>query len=196
MRQKCYTYFMKQGEKTKRHILEQSDKLFYEHGYAHSSFTDIMNATGLSKGNITYHFKNKRAILEGIVAQRMSEIEASFKTWEEKANTPTERLALFCEMIVEQQGAIESFGCPMGTLTAEFSKNEPELYTLTLPMFNAYRAWLGEQFRELGFKSYDEEAMSLLGRVQGVAMVTHAFKDSDFFRREMERVKEEIKQKG
>ena len=187
---------MKQGEKTKRHILEQSDKLFYEHGYAHSSFTDIMNATGLSKGNITYHFKNKRAILEGIVAQRMSEIEASFKAWEEKANTPTERLALFCDMIVEQQGAIESFGCPMGTLTAEFSKNEPELYALTLPMFNAYRAWLGEQFKELGFKAYDEEAMSLLGRVQGIAMVTHAFKDSDFFRREMERVKEEIKQKG
>jgi len=184
---------MKQGEKTKHYILDESNKLFYMNGYSSSSFSDIVNATGLSKGNITYHFKNKQAILEGIIAKRMVEIEASFKQWEEQGSTPKERLMLFCDMIIAEQENIESFGCPMGTLTAEFSKNQPELYALTLPMFSAYRVWLKEQFEELGFSNAEEEAMSLLSRVQGVAMVTHAFKDKSFLTYEMRKIKDEIK---
>ncbi len=183
---------MKQGEKTKNYILEESNRLFYVNGYASTSFSDIVKATGLSKGNITYHFKNKQAILEGIVAKRMEQIEASFQAWNKQSSNPKERLLLFCEMIVAEQKSIESFGCPMGTLTAEFAKNEPELYALTLPMFSAYREWLKEQFTKLGFSHADEEAMSLLSRVQGVAMVTHAFKDKGFLYREMERIKREI----
>ena len=184
---------MKQGEKTKNYILDESNRLFYVNGYASTSFSDIMNATGLSKGNITYHFKNKQTILEGIVAKRMGEIEASFRAWEEQGATAKERLILFCEMIVGEQKSIESFGCPMGTLTAEFSKNQPELYALTLPMFSAYRVWLKEQFEELDSSHADEEAMSLLSRVQGVAMVTHAFKDKSFLTYEMRKIKDEIK---
>ena len=183
---------MKQGEKTKQYILDESNKLFYINGYASSSFSDIVNATGLSKGNITYHFKNKKAILEGIINKRMLEIETSFKAWEEKSTDPKERLLLFCDMIVSEKDNIEAFGCPMGTLTAEFSKNEPELYALTVPMFNAYRVWIKEQFTALGFSHADEEAMSLLGKVQGVAMVTHAFKDKDFLYKEIQKIKKEI----
>ena len=185
---------MKQGEKTKRHILEQSDRLFYMHGYASTSFNDIMHATGLSKGNITYHFKNKQAILQGIVSKRMKDIEASFVTWEAQSVDTKERLSLFCEMIISEQVNIEAFGCPMGTLTAEFSKNEPTLYAITLPMFQAYRAWLSEQFSALGLepKVSDEKAMSLLGRVQGIAMVAHSFKDRHFLVSEIGKIKSEL----
>jgi AcrR family transcriptional regulator len=183
---------MKQGEKTKHYILDESNKLFYKNGYNSSSFSDIVKETGLSKGNLTYHFKNKKAILEGIIAKRMLEIEGSFKAWEEQSENPKQRLLLFCDMIVGEQENIESFGCPMGTLTAEFSKNEPELYALTLPMFSAYRQWLKEQFEALDFDNPDEEAMSLLGKVQGVAMVTHGFKDKKFLLREIEKIKKEV----
>lgn len=185
---------MKQGEKTKRYILEQSNTLFYKNGYAHTSFTDIMHATGLSKGNITYHFKNKRAILEGIIAQRMEEIAVLFEEWESKTKEPIKRLDFFCNMIIKQEENIASFGCPMGTLTAEFSKNEPELYILTIPMFTAYRRWLSKQFKELNFEASDEKAMSFLSRVQGVAMVAHAFQDKEFLHHEMQKVKSELKE--
>lgn len=185
---------MKQGEKTKQHILEQSNVLFYINGYSSTSFTDIMEATGLSKGNITYHFKNKQAILEGIIAQRLREAECFFKIWEEKSQNPKERLAFFCDMILSEQENIEAYGCPMGTLTAEFSKNEPTLYTITLPLFQSYRAWLAKQFSLLGANNADADtqAMSLLGRVQGVAMVAHSFKDRYFLVNEIEKIKEEL----
>jgi len=183
---------MKQGEKTKFFILDESNKLFYMNGYASTSFSDIVEKTGLSKGNITYHFKNKQIILEGIVAKRMLEIEVTFKGWEEQSAEPKERLLLFCDMVVCRQNDLKKFGCPMGTLTAEFSKNEPELYEITLPMFKLYRTWLKEQFELLGFSSRyaDEEAMSLVSKVQGIAMVTHAFKDTEFLSREMKKIKD------
>ncbi|WP_415398527.1 TetR/AcrR family transcriptional regulator [Sulfurimonas sp. CS5] len=48
-------------------MLDAYNELFYKNGYASTSFSDIENITGLSKGNITYHFKNKQSILEGII---------------------------------------------------------------------------------------------------------------------------------
>lgn len=185
---------MKQGEKTKLYILEESNQLFYMNGYSSTSFSDIVNATGLSKGNITYHFKNKQMILKGIVEKRMEAIEASFKSWETQSEKPQERLAFFCEMIISEQENIQAFGCPMGTLTAEFSKNEPTLYEITLPMFQAYRQWIVEQFLALGLKNQEaeENAMRLLSRVQGVAMVAHAFKDRTFLASEIETIKQDV----
>lgn len=182
---------MKQGEKTKNLILDESDKLFYMNGYASTSFSDIVEKTGLSKGNITYHFKNKQIILEGIIAKRMVKIKKSFQVWEEQSSKPKERLLLFCDMIVSQKDNLKAFGCPMGTLTAEFSKNEPELYEITLPMFQLYRRWLKEQFILLGLsqEEADEESISLLSRVQGVAMIVHAFKEQEVLEREILKVK-------
>ena len=185
---------MKQGEKTKRYILEQSNKLFYTKGYANTSFTDIMEATGLRKGNITYHFKTKQAILEGIIAQRLEEIETSFRKWEASSEDPVERLIAFCDMIVSQQDNLTRYGCPMGTLTAEFAKNEPTLHAIALPLFQHYRAWIAKQYMLLGADETqaDTLAMSLLARVQGIAMVAHVFGDKAFLVREMEDVKQEL----
>ena len=183
---------MKQGEKTKNYILEESDKLFYINGYASTSFSDIVKVTNLSKGNITYHFKNKQMILEGIINKRILEIEANFSEWEKKVTSPIARLHLFCDMIINEQDNLKSFGCPMGTLTAEFSKNEPELYSLTVPMFQSYKKWLTKQFTLLKFTNAEEQSMSLLAKVQGVAMVTHAFKDTAFLITEMQKIKDKI----
>ena len=133
---------MKQGEKTKEHILNESNKLFYINGYSSTSFSDIQKATGLSKGNITYHFKNKQFILEEIIKKRVQNIKETFTKWELKTQNPKERLSLFCDMIMQEQESIKSYGCPMGTLTAEFSKNEPTLYAIVLPLFEHYKKWI------------------------------------------------------
>ena len=185
---------MKQGQKTKALILEESNRLFYINGYNSTSFGDIEKATKLSKGNITYHFKTKKAILEGIVEKRLQEIENLAKEWELKTQNSKERLSLFCDMIIDNQNSIKSYGCPMGTLTAEFSKNEPTLYSVVLPLFTFYKNWLTKEYELLGLnnKKAKEEAMSLLAKVQGVAMVTHAFKDKKFLILEIGKIKNSL----
>ncbi|MEM9215570.1 MAG: TetR/AcrR family transcriptional regulator [Cyanobacteria bacterium P01_F01_bin.150] len=50
---------MSKAEKTKAHIIEQAASLFNQKGYAGSSMSDIMQATGLKKGGIYNHFGSK-----------------------------------------------------------------------------------------------------------------------------------------
>ena len=53
---------MSKGEETKTRILQQAAELFNQQGYAGSSIADIMRVTGLQKGGIYNHFKNKGTI--------------------------------------------------------------------------------------------------------------------------------------
>jgi len=185
---------MKQGEKTKEFILETSSRLFYEKGYSSTSFGDIVKGTGLSKGNITYHFKNKKEILIGIVNNRIKDINRSINNWELAASDHKSRLKLFCDMLIEQAEELEKFGCPLGTLTSEFSKHEPDLYKITLPMFEILRDWLQKEYESLGAKEELAyyKAMSLLSKVQGISVLTHIFKERSFLMKEIENIKESI----
>lgn len=49
-------------ETTKERILKQSGRLFNTQGYKATSLSDITNATGLTKGAIYRHFKNKEKL--------------------------------------------------------------------------------------------------------------------------------------
>lgn len=183
---------MKQGEKTKKLILETSGALFYHKGYANTSFGDIMHATGLSKGNITYHFKTKPDILKGIIDQRLKKIHTLIAQWERDTSDPKARLRCFCQMIKDQAENLERYGCPLGTITSEFSKNQPELHELALPMFGEFRVWLTKEFQRLGVEDADYAALSLISKVQGVALVTHVFKERAFLEREIAAIIKEL----
>ncbi|MGF1522785.1 MAG: TetR family transcriptional regulator C-terminal domain-containing protein [Leptolyngbyaceae cyanobacterium] len=50
---------MTKAEETKARIVEQAAILFNQRGYAGSSLSDIMTATGLKKGGIYNHFSSK-----------------------------------------------------------------------------------------------------------------------------------------
>ena len=185
---------MKQGERTKKSILDASSELFYHKGYGATSFGDIVQKTGLSKGNITYHFNTKEAILKGIIDNRLHDIDVEIAQWEAQTDEPIARLKLFCQMIVEQREDLERYGCPLGTLTSEFSKHEPELHAIALPMFQRFRVWLAKEYARLGYdqNEADEKAMSLLSRVQGVALITHVFKDKAFLLKEIATIQDQL----
>ncbi len=50
---------MGKGDDTRSRILETSINLFNQHGFAGTSLSDIMQATGLQKGGIYRHFDSK-----------------------------------------------------------------------------------------------------------------------------------------
>ncbi|MGF1497669.1 MAG: TetR family transcriptional regulator C-terminal domain-containing protein [Elainellaceae cyanobacterium] len=50
---------MSKAEETKTKIIQQAANLFNQRGYAGSSMSDIMQATGLKKGGIYNHFASK-----------------------------------------------------------------------------------------------------------------------------------------
>lgn len=57
----------REGEESKKRILEVSEKLFLEKGYDDTSISDITKELNMSKGVIYHHFKSKQDIFETIL---------------------------------------------------------------------------------------------------------------------------------
>ena len=185
---------MNKGQDTKQRIIAASNQLFYQQVYASTAISHIVEKTGLSKGNITYHFKSKKNILEHIVSKRIESIKGNFKSWEQKAQDPRKRLHLFCQSLVSEAENLSAYGCPMSTIIAEFSKNQADLYETVLPMFQMHKEWLSKQYQALGIDQgeADTKSLQLLAQVQGLTVITHTFKDTSFLRDEIKRIQAEI----
>lgn len=59
---------------TKQKILDAAIQLFNEFGLANVRLQQIADETGISVGNLAYHFKNKEAIVEAVVASLEEEV--------------------------------------------------------------------------------------------------------------------------
>ena len=182
---------MKHGDKTKLRILNAANDLFYHKGFVSTSIQDMVDITGLSKGNITYHFSSKQSIFEGVIALRVVQIEQMLASWDEEVPSVELRLQRFCEMLGYEKDRIVLYGCPMGTLTSELSKNAPDLYQISLPMFECFQAWLTQQFELLEYppEAASKKSMAALARVQGIALVSHVFRNTRFLQREIDHFK-------
>jgi AcrR family transcriptional regulator len=180
---------------TKNHILDSANELFYQQGYHHTGFGDIEKKTGLSRGNITYHFKNKKNILQEIVVRRLQQIKSSLAKYDHEAKDPKDAIVKLCEDVLLHSSEIKKYGCPMGTLISEMAKNDEDIHEITIVMFQTYIDWLEIKFIELGNKKSltKEMARSLLARLQGVALMAHALGDARFFKKEIEKIKNKYK---
>jgi len=68
-----------------------------EKGYDKASIQSIAKAAGLSSGLIHYHFKSKQEILVALINSLNTAAQDRFTAFQEKANTPTERLHAYID---------------------------------------------------------------------------------------------------
>lgn len=61
---------------TKQRILKISEKLFFEQGIANVRLQQIADNSGISIGNLAYHFKNKEVIVEEVYNELLRELAA------------------------------------------------------------------------------------------------------------------------
>lgn len=172
---------------TRERIVEAADTLFYQRGFEKTSFADIADAVGLSRGNFYYHFRTKDDILAAVIALRSDRTQSMLASWTQDAATPVDRLRCFAEMLVRNRHDIQRYGCPVGTLCAELAKLDHPAQGDAGMLFGQFRDWLRTQFNELGLAPHaDGLAMHLLARSQGIAALANAFHDEAFIQREVD----------
>ncbi|MFG0413771.1 TetR/AcrR family transcriptional regulator [Pseudomonas sp. zjy_8] len=174
---------------TRERIVSEADRLFYERGYEHTSFADIADAVGISRGNFYYHFKSKDEILDAVIGDRMTSTSEMLQAWEALSSTPAERIKSFILIVITNRAQIFRHGCPVGTLCSELAKIGHPAQPQSNQLFTLFRTWLGQQFTLLGHEAEaDSLAMHVLAFSQGVALLAHAFRDKRFVEREAERM--------
>jgi AcrR family transcriptional regulator len=174
-------------ETTTRHrIVEAADQLFYRQGFDCTSFADIADAVGISRGNFYHHFKTKDEILDAVIAHRLACARTMLQRWEIEGEDPADRIRSFIHVLIANRADVSRYGCPIGSLCVELAKLKHRAQAEANELFTLARTWLRLQFEQLGRKSEaDALAMHLLALVQGVAALASAFQDERFIEREV-----------
>jgi AcrR family transcriptional regulator len=171
---------------TREHIVDAADRLFYQQGFEHTSFTDIADLVQISRGNFYHHFKTKDDILDAVIALRFSRTQSMLEQWEADGATPMARIQSFIRILIANRAKIMRYGCPVGTLCTELAKLDHAAQGSANEIFTLFRGWLRTQFAQLGRQAdADALAMHVLARSQGVATLAQAFHDEAFVEHEV-----------
>ena len=78
--------------KTREKIIHKGKELFNQQGFGATTLYQIAQNLGISRGNLTYYFKDKEALLEEIVREMWAQykekmVETQYPSWENTYNS-------------------------------------------------------------------------------------------------------------
>jgi AcrR family transcriptional regulator len=159
-------------------IIETANRLFYTKGYNLTSFADVADELGISKGNLHYHFPSKDGLLEAIVALRMQSIQQNLMQWDKEFPDAKDKLRRFVQMMLNETNDLSRYGCPLGSLNMELGKCQRQLQDKTRVMFDLFQHWLQKAFQQLGRKDNKALSIHLLSMAQGAVLLAYVYEDS------------------
>lgn len=119
---------MSKAEKTKKFIIEKSAPIFNTKGYAGTSLTDIMEATGLTKGSIYGNFENKDEVAIEVYKYNYNLMQERIINALNTKNTAYEKLIGFTDYYrLHWKRVFERGGCPIQNASVEADDNLPVL---------------------------------------------------------------------
>jgi len=177
------------GLENQQKIVQSAADLFYQKGYNQTSFTEIANASGLPRGNFYYYFKTKDDILKAVVDARVEAIRGMIEQLQTLDKPPKQRLNLLLDLVLNEADDIVDHGCPLGTLSAELGKDQRLLQEKTLEMFDLLVSWVVDAFQALGCDEPYELGLHIMGRLQGISVMTHLYQNKPFLETEIQALK-------
>lgn len=169
-------------------IIDTANRLFYMKGYNQTSFADVANEVGISKGNLHYHFRSKDDLLEAIIALRMQSIQNNLARWSGELPDPKDKLRRFVQMLLNQQADLVRYGCPLGSLNMELGKTQQGLRDKSRAMFDLFLQWLEQAFQQMDYQDCRALSTHLLSMAQGAALMTYVYADGDLLKDECAKI--------
>lgn len=177
-------------------IIHAANRLIYIKGYNQTSFADVADEVGISKGNLHYHFRSKDDLLEAIIALRMQAIEKNLAQWDEEFPDPKDKLRRFVQMLLNEETDLVRYGCPLGSLNMELGKYQLELRDKSREMFDLFQQWLEKAFQQMGCQDSQSLSAHLLTMAQGAALMTYVYADGDLLKNECNKILQWIESLG
>lgn len=95
----------KSGAATKERILDATEELVFEHGFAATSLDSVLERAALTKGAFFYHFRNKAdlgyALIERFAARDLEFLESTMQRAERLSSDPVQQLLIFVGLVVD-----------------------------------------------------------------------------------------------
>jgi TetR/AcrR family transcriptional regulator, transcriptional repressor for nem operon len=176
---------MKRDCGNRERILEAAARLFHERGFHATSLDDIIDASGVCRSNVYYHFRSKEAL--GLVvldwlAQRFAAAVLESTLCDTRLSARC-RLERFLASIIEgAEAAAYRRGCPFGNLAAELAAEHPEFRERLGGLFRRWEdaivACLRDGIRGGEFRSdldVDRIATALVSQFEGAVLLSKTY---------------------
>jgi AcrR family transcriptional regulator len=119
---------MTKSERTKKYIIEAAAPVFNKKGYAGTSLSDLIDATGLTKGSIYGNFTNKEEIAVNAFKFAISKIRDSVRNKVDSKPTYLEKIYSLLEFFQEYVfNTPIPGGCILLNTAVEADDNQPVL---------------------------------------------------------------------
>ena len=176
---------MSKGQYTKEMIIEKAAQLFNTKGYAGCSMSDLMAATGLKKGGIYNHFKNKDEISLEAFKFSISRLETRLAEVTRFADTEKARLTATLDFYREYAiNPVIQGGCPILNTVVDADNINPELLALVRRKTERLIKGLerivqrGQQAGEFQVQVKPRTvALTIFSGVEGALLLTRAYDD-------------------
>jgi TetR/AcrR family transcriptional regulator, transcriptional repressor for nem operon len=165
------------GNKRQR-LIDGARELVYRDGVERPTLAEIAEEAEVPPGNVYYYFKTKDELIEAVIESRAAEVRELLEKLGRR-RTPVARLKGLAHNWVEARDMVETQGCPLGTLSVELSDHGEGLDRQAAKLFTELIDWSEEQFKEIGVRDAREHALTLISSVQGAALLSNAFRDSE-----------------
>ena len=136
------------GGKTRDHILKTTRKILVAQGFHNTSISAVVEATGVKKGNLYYHFAGK----EDLGLAVLEDAKDDFFTFLAKAlagRDPIEKIINSCKAIcAEQEKNNFVGGCLFGNTALEMADSNQKFSGVIREVFNRWTGLLTEHLEE------------------------------------------------
>ncbi len=176
---------MNKGARTREMILSQAANLFNRRGYAASSLSEIMEATGLEKGGIYNHFTSKDHLALAAFDYAVERIWERYAGVLEGKTGALERLRAIPEVFVEMaKDPVVAGGCPVMNAAIESDDAHPALRDRVRLVMNSWRTQIrgivekGVSNGELrAGTDGDALATVMISVLEGAVMLSRLYRD-------------------
>jgi TetR/AcrR family transcriptional regulator, transcriptional repressor for nem operon len=138
------------GDLTRQHIIEKSLQLFSVHGYFNTSVESIVKSTGLTKGGLYGHFRNKQEIWSAVYDECVRVWQSIVFQGVRDIADPLARIEKVIENNLQNYlgaGVFEG-GCFLCNALMELAGQSPDMCAYVLEGFKSFarllRRWLNE----------------------------------------------------
>jgi AcrR family transcriptional regulator len=179
----------KAGKETRQNVIEKSLQLFSVKGFHNTSVSDIMAATGLTKGGLYAHFDSKEALWNASYERAVEIWRAIVFKGVRKVSDPLDRIAKTIENDLRDYCCGEVFegGCFFFNSLVELSGQSPAMSGRILEGFMQFSdllaSWLEEAKAEGKLKAgvrIKEVADFIVTSINGAAALYAATRDNRF----------------
>jgi TetR/AcrR family transcriptional repressor of nem operon len=168
-------------------LVEGARALVHEQGVQRTTLAEVAERADVPAGNVYYYFKTKDELVGAVVDSYVQQARGLLVGLE-RHRSPQARLKGLVRSWEEIGEAVARHGCPIGSLCAELGKRPDELDGKASQVFALIIDWAEEQLRQLGKRDARDLAITLIGGIQGAALLTNTFRDPQLMARQARRL--------